>query len=111
MFKWIVLISTVALAVFLLRSPEIRKETMSKIEVYTKSYCPYCVKAKELLKRKGLEFEEISVEHDPALAEHMIARAGGRKTVPQIFIDGKHIGGCDDLHALEAEGKLDAMLE
>lgn len=84
---------------------------MSKIEIYTKSYCPYCVKAKDLLKRKGLEFEEISVEHDFGLAEHMITRSGGRKTVPQIFIDGKHIGGCDDLHALDAEGKLDIMLE
>ena len=84
---------------------------MAKIEIYTKSYCPYCVKAKALLKRKGLAFEEVDIENDTALALQVMERAGGRKTVPQIFIDGAHIGGCDDLYALEDSDKLDAMLK
>ena len=83
---------------------------MAKIEIYTKSYCPYCVRAKELLKKKGVTFEEIDLEHDQDIAIKAMERAGGRKTVPQIFIDGAHVGGCDDLYALDASGKLDDML-
>lgn len=83
---------------------------MAKVEIYTKSYCPYCVRAKELLKKKGVTFEEIDIEHDQDLAMKIMERSGGRKTVPQIFIDNIHVGGCDDLYALDSEGKLDTML-
>lgn len=78
---------------------------MSKIIIYSKDPCPYCVKAKALLQRKGLTFTEIKITDDK-IKEEMIAKSGGRMTVPQIFIDGKHIGGCDDLYALDAEGGL-----
>ena len=83
---------------------------MATIEIYTTPICPYCVKAKHLLKRKGLEWEEIDVSQDPAIREEMIAKAGGQRTVPQIFINGHHVGGCDDLYALENQGELDNML-
>ena len=82
---------------------------MSKIIVYSKEVCPYCVKAKALLKRKGAEFTEIKIVDD-ATKEEMIKKSGGRMTVPQIFINEKHIGGCDDLYALDAAGKLDELL-
>ena len=81
-----------------------------EIIIYTTSYCPYCVKAKNLLKSKNLAFQEINVEKDDLLKEKMIEKSGGKRTVPQIFIGKKHIGGCDDLHALEASGKLDEIL-
>jgi glutaredoxin 3 len=80
------------------------------VTLYTKDYCPYCVKAKGLLKRKGVAFEEIDITHDEALVKEMMEKSGGRKTVPQIFINGNSVGGCDDLYALDAAGKLDAML-
>ncbi len=83
---------------------------MKNIIIYTTSYCPYCVRAKNLLTRKGASYEEINVENDGELREAMVQRAGGRKTVPQIFIGDLHIGGCDDLYALEGEGKLDELL-
>ncbi len=83
---------------------------MAKIEIYTKDYCPYCVKAKKLLEIKGQDFDEIDITHDTKLVEEMVKKAGGRKTVPQIFINGKHIGGCDDLHALNDTGELDKLL-
>jgi glutaredoxin 3 len=83
---------------------------MKKIVIYTTSHCPYCVRAKNLLTRKGANYEEVNVENDPSLREAMVERAGGRRTVPQIFINDIHIGGCDDLHALEQEGKLDGLL-
>lgn len=83
---------------------------MSRVEIYTTPTCPYCIAAKGLLRKKGVEFEETNVAHDPQLRQSMTVRAGGRRTVPQIFIGGKHVGGCDDLHALEHTGKLDAML-
>lgn len=82
---------------------------MTEIIVYTTNYCPYCVRAKDLLKRKGQPFTEINVEDDAA-REAMIAKAGGRRTVPQIFINGTHVGGYDDMAALDKAGKLDAML-
>ncbi len=82
---------------------------MTSIEIYTTSYCPYCQRAKALLDRKGVTYQEIDVERDTARREEMMARSG-RRTVPQIFINGEAIGGCDDLHTLDANGKLDAIL-
>ena len=82
---------------------------MKPVTVYTTTYCPYCVRAKDLLKRKGVSFSEVSVEDD-AEREKMIARAGGRRTVPQVFIGETHVGGFDDLYALDKAGKLDALL-
>jgi glutaredoxin 3 len=84
---------------------------MQKITIYTTSYCPYCVKAKHLLDTKGATYEEINVENDDNLRANMVALSGGRKTVPQIFIGDFHIGGCDDLYALEDQGKLDSILQ
>jgi glutaredoxin 3 len=83
---------------------------MASVEIYTKSFCPYCARAKKLLGEKGAAFEEFEISAGGEKRQEMIQRAGGRTTVPQIFIDGRHIGGSDDLAALEREGKLDAML-
>lgn len=83
---------------------------MAKVQVYTTTYCPYCVRAKSLLSRKGVAFEEIDVTDDEALREKMIEMSGGRRTVPEIFINGKIVGGYDDLKALDDEGKLDGLL-
>lgn len=85
---------------------------MQKITIYTKDYCPYCTKARGLLERKGAgdSIVEIDVTHDETLQQEMITKSGGRRTVPQIFIGNTHIGGCDDLHALESSGKLSEML-
>ena len=82
---------------------------MAEIILYTTGYCPYCVRAKELLKRKGQSFTEINAEDD-AVREEMVAKSGGRRTVPQIFINGQHIGGCDDLYALDKAGTLAPLL-
>ncbi|MDR3432855.1 MAG: glutaredoxin 3 [Rouxiella aceris] len=82
---------------------------MAKIEIFTKATCPYCHRAKALLNSKGAAFSEIAIDGDAQQREVMIARSG-RTTVPQIFIDGQHIGGCDDLHALDARGGLDPLL-
>lgn len=82
---------------------------MSEIIIYTKEVCPYCVRAKALLQRKGAKFTEIKII-DEATKEQMLKKSGGRMTVPQIFIDDRHIGGCDDLYALDAAGKLDEFL-
>ncbi|MBX9726716.1 MAG: glutaredoxin 3 [Rickettsiales bacterium] len=82
---------------------------MPNITIYTTSYCPYCVRAKDLLKRKGAAYTEVNAEDD-AVREAMMAKAGGRRSVPQIFIGETHVGGCDDLYALDKAGKLDAML-
>lgn len=84
---------------------------MSKIEIYTTPICPYCARAKGLLEDKGVAFQEIDVFMDSDQREAMRQRSGGRNTVPQIFIDGQHIGGCDDLMALERAGKLDPLLK
>ncbi|MDE1904333.1 MAG: glutaredoxin 3 [Alphaproteobacteria bacterium] len=78
--------------------------------VYTTPWCPYCHRAKALLRRKHVAYREIDVAHDPARRQEMIALAAGRSTVPQIFIGGRGIGGCDELHALDAAGKLDRLL-
>ena len=83
---------------------------MAKVVIYSTPVCPYCVRAKSLIKQKGQEYEEIDVSKDPAIRESMMQKAGGRRTVPQIFIDDKHIGGCDDLYALEQNGGLDPLL-
>lgn len=83
---------------------------MAHVEVFTTRICPYCVRAKNLLKRKGVEYEEIDVSDDDQLRARMTERARGQRTVPQIFIDGVHVGGSDDLHALDAAGKLDPLL-
>ena len=79
------------------------------VEIYTKAYCPYCWRAKELLESKGVEYREIAVDYGGEAREQMIERANGRTTVPQVFIREQHIGGCDDLVALEREGRLDEM--
>jgi len=80
------------------------------VEIYTKGFCPYCWRAKHLLDEKGVEYAEIAVDYGGEAREQMIQRANGRTTVPQIFIDGRHIGGCDDLMALERGGKLDELI-
>ncbi len=83
---------------------------MTSVEIYTQQYCPYCHWAKELLTRKGVEFREIDVTTDRQMRQEMVARANGGTTVPQIFIGASHVGGCDQLYALEEGGKLDALL-
>lgn len=84
---------------------------MSEITLYTKSWCPYCASAKRLLTQKGARYNEIDIEVKPEKRAEMIEKAGGRKTVPQIFIKGRHIGGSDDLHALDRKGQLDPLLQ
>ena len=83
---------------------------MAEIEVYTTPICPYCLSAKDLLRRKGVAFLEINGAGEPQRRAEMIARANGRTTVPQIFVGDKHVGGCDDLYALEEAGELDRLL-
>ncbi|WP_151193197.1 glutaredoxin 3 [Cysteiniphilum sp. JM-1] len=80
------------------------------IEIYTKPTCPYCINAKALLSKKGVTFAEYNISDKPQLREEMIKRAAGRTTVPQIFINNQHIGGCDDLYALEDANKLNPLL-
>lgn len=83
---------------------------MTTVEIYTKDYCPYCKKAKELLTKKKVTFTEYDVTYDQEKFEEMVERSFGRRTVPQIFINGTHIGGCDDMHELDDKGKLDPLL-
>ncbi|EGM76735.1 MAG: glutaredoxin 3 [Gammaproteobacteria bacterium] len=83
---------------------------MAQVTIYTKAYCPYCVRAKALLGQKGVQFDEIKIDEQPELRPAMIERANGRTTVPQIFIGDTHVGGCDDLFALENAGTLNSML-
>lgn len=83
---------------------------MATVIIYSKSWCPFCTKAKMLLEQKGVVFEDIDVEKYPDKFQEMAERSHGRRTVPQIFINSQHIGGCDDLYALEAEGKLEDLL-
>ncbi|MCS7266440.1 MAG: glutaredoxin 3 [Geminicoccaceae bacterium] len=83
---------------------------MAKVEIYTSPFCPYCWRAKRLLADKGVAFEEIDLWREPERRAEMIARAQGRTTVPQIFIDGRAIGGSDELFALERAGELDRLL-
>jgi glutaredoxin 3 len=83
---------------------------MKAVEIYTTPICPFCIRAKRLLDAKGVPYTEIGVMGDNAARGEMIRRADGRRTVPQIFVGGTGIGGCDELHALERAGKLDALL-
>ena len=83
---------------------------MRPIEIYSSPLCGFCHAAKRLLKKKGVSFTEINILTNPSRKSEMITRAGGSRTVPQIFIDGIHVGGCDELYALDRAGKLDPML-
>ena len=83
---------------------------MARVEIYTKMTCGFCIRAKRLLEMKKVEFEEYSVDFGGAKKAEMVERAGGKMTVPQIFINGSHVGGCDDLMRLEQQGKLDELL-
>ena len=84
---------------------------MAQVTIYTKPYCPYCVRAVSLLEKKGVEFTEVEAAFDPEKRKEMIQRANGRATFPQIFVGDEHIGGCDDMMALEYAGKLDPLLQ
>jgi glutaredoxin 3 len=84
---------------------------MTDIVIYTTFMCPYCARAKALLDRKGQTYTEIDVSYDAVKRQEMTQKAGGRTSVPQIWINGQHVGGCDDLHALDRAGKLDPMLQ
>jgi glutaredoxin 3 len=84
---------------------------MPPVTIYTTPYCSYCLRAKNLLTRKGVTFEEIDVSESSALRDAMIKRSGGRYTVPQIFVGARHVGGSDELHALDAKGDLDPLLQ
>lgn len=88
----------------------VESERMKNITIYTTSLCPYCHAAKRLLKQKAAPFNEVDVTGDPAGREAMQIKAGGRTSVPQIWIGDTHVGGCDDLYALEADGRLDTLL-
>lgn len=82
-----------------------------QIEIYTWTTCPYCIRAKALLESKGVKYTEYNITGDNEARRKMVERTGGPDSVPQIFINGKHYGGCDDIHALDAEGKLDPVLK
>lgn len=84
---------------------------MVRIDIYSSSSCPYCIRAKSLLKSKGAEFNEFEVDGKPDLIAESVNRSGGMRTVPQIFIENYHVGGYDDLVALDKNGKLNALLE
>ena len=83
---------------------------MAEVELYTTMFCPYCARARALLERKGVDYTEVDIIEEPVRRNEMIERAGGRTSVPQIFINGEHIGGSDELVALERAGELDAKL-
>jgi glutaredoxin 3 len=80
------------------------------VTIYTKPFCPYCIRAVSLLEQKGVEFHEVEAAFDPAKRQEMLQRSGGRATFPQIFVGDRHIGGCDDMMALERSGELDPLL-
>jgi len=81
------------------------------VEIYTWTYCPFCIRAKALLDRKGIEYTEYCIDGDEAARSEMAQRANGRRSLPQVFINNHHVGGCDDLHALEAQGGIEPLLE
>jgi len=83
---------------------------LADVVLYTKPGCPYCYSAMALLKKKGVDYTEIVASNDPAKKAEMVEKSGGRMTFPQIFIDGKHVGGSDEIHALDREGRLDPLL-
>ncbi|HZZ67408.1 MAG TPA: glutaredoxin 3 [Phenylobacterium sp.] len=84
---------------------------MSHVTIYTRPYCPYCIRAVSLLEQKGVEFTEIEAGFDPTKRQEMMERSGGRATFPQIFVGDRHIGGCDEMVALERAGELDPLLQ
>jgi glutaredoxin 3 len=84
---------------------------MARVEIYTKFGCPYCARAKQLLEEKGADYEEYEINSQAGRRDEMLSRAPGRTTVPQVFIDGRHVGGSDDLAELERSGRLDPMLQ
>jgi len=86
-------------------------DEMAKIEVYSGPFCPYCVRAKALLSRRQLPFVEYDVQADPGRREEMLARSDGARTIPQIFINDRHVGGCDELYALDRRGELERWLQ
>ena len=83
----------------------------ANVEIYTWTRCPFCIRAKALLDKKGVDYQEYVVDGDEAARDEMAQRANGKRSVPQIFINDLHIGGCDDIHALEAQGELDSLLK
>lgn len=83
----------------------------AKVEIYTWSTCPFCIRAKALLKQKQVDFTEYCIDGDNQAREEMATRANGSRSLPQIFINDRHIGGCDEIHALERQGKLDSLLQ
>lgn len=82
----------------------------ANVEIYTWTYCPFCIRAKALLDKKGVSFQEYCIDGDEFAREKMTQRANGKSTLPQIFINEQHVGGCDELHALESQGELDNLL-
>lgn len=82
----------------------------ANVEIYTWSTCPFCIRAKALLKKKGVDFTEYTIDGDEVARDQMAQRANGRRSVPQIFINDQYIGGCDDIHALDRQGELDPLL-
>jgi glutaredoxin 3 len=92
------------------RGSAAKAAAMAEVEMYMTMFCPYCSRARALLQQKGVGFVEIDIAEEPERRAEMIERAGGRRTVPQIFINGEHIGGCDDLVALDRAGRLDPKL-
>lgn len=84
---------------------------MATIEIYSSTFCPYCIRAKSLFKKKGLDFVEYNVQSEPGKQDEMLSRSGGVRTVPQIFINDRHVGGCDELYALERKQELDTWLK
>jgi len=84
---------------------------MAKVEIYSWRFCPFCVRAKRLLDKKGVQYIDHSIDGDEIARDAMVARGSdGKRSVPQVFINDRHVGGCDDLHSLDAEGKLDLLL-
>lgn len=94
-----------------MRAPPTHLTSMAKVEIYTKAFCPYCTRAMRLLAAKGVQVEEHDITMGGPKRAEMLARSSGRTTVPQVFIAGRHIGGSDDLAALDARGGLDSLLE
>jgi glutaredoxin 3 len=88
----------------------VARPVMARVEIYSTLFCPYCARAKSLLEKKGVDYVNIDVIEDTSKRDEMVERSGGRQTVPQIFIDGEHVGGCDELYALDRADKLDAKL-
>ena len=83
----------------------------ANVEIYTWSSCPFCIRAKALLDRKGVEYTEYAIDGDEDARDKMSERSNGKRSLPQIFIDDLHVGGCDDIHALDRQGKLDPLLQ